>query len=68
MFRPTLWYKMYIDTWIYAHIVEQGFKNLNFVLYFLNKDISVNIQQNILRFEIHKHEGHSEEKCFKFLI
>ena len=47
---------------------NNDFENLNFVLYFLNKDISVNIQQNILRFEIHKHEGHSEEKCFKFLI
>ena len=36
------------------------FENLIFFIYFLNKDVSVNIPWKFLRFEIHKHEGHLE--------
>ena len=39
---------------------DSKFENLIFSLYILNKDISVDIQSKILKFDMHVHEGHLE--------
>ena len=40
------------------------FENSFFSLNSCNKDISVDVQSNILKFEMHVHEGHSEGNYF----
>ena len=44
------------------------FENSLFFLYFFNKDISFNIPWKLMKFKMHVLEGHSEEKCLRFLI
>ena len=45
---------------MYAHIVKQLIQKLDFFLFFLNMDIPINIPYKLLRFDIHKYEGHFE--------
>ena len=52
-----------MDWWPYWPTVNLKF---GFILYVMNKDISVDIQSQILKFDVYVHEGHSERSVSHF--